>query len=74
MISVIIAAKNASKYIKEAIESVKKQNVVDMEIIVVCDSCSDNTKQIFLISVKPEMQDLKKPKANTFYMLIPMML
>ena len=46
MISVIIAAKNASKYIKEAIESVKKQNVVDMEIIVVCDSCSDNTKQI----------------------------
>lgn len=46
MISVIIAAKNASRYIKEAIESVQKQNVQDMEMIVVCDSCTDNTKQI----------------------------
>lgn len=46
MISVIIAAKNASKYIKETIESVQKQNIKDAEIIVVCDSCSDTTKQI----------------------------
>ena len=46
MISVIIAAKNASKYIKETIESVQKQNINDIEIIVVCDSCTDNTKQI----------------------------
>lgn len=46
MISVIIAAKNASKYIKEAIESVQKQDIKDMEMIVVCDSCTDNTKQI----------------------------
>lgn len=46
MISVIIAAKNASKYIEEAIDSVKKQNVKNIEIIVVCDACTDNTKQI----------------------------
>lgn len=46
MISILIAAKNASKYIKEAIESVQKQNIKDSEIIVVCDSCTDNTKQI----------------------------
>ena len=46
MISAIIAAKNASKYIKEAIESIQKQDIKDIEIIVVCDSCSDNTKQI----------------------------
>ena len=46
MISVIIAAKNASKYIKEAIESVQKQNIQDIEIIVVCDACTDTTKQI----------------------------
>lgn len=46
MISVIIAAKNASKYIKEAIESVQKQNIKGIEIIVVCDACTDNTKQI----------------------------
>ena len=46
MISILIAAKNASKYIGEAIESVKKQNIKDTEIIVVCDSCTDNTKQI----------------------------
>lgn len=46
MISVIIAAKNASRYIKEAIDSVKKQNIQDSEIIVVCDACTDNTKQI----------------------------
>lgn len=46
MISVIIAAKNASKYIKEAIDSVKQQKVENIEMIVVCDSCTDNTKQI----------------------------
>ncbi len=46
MISVIIAAKNASKYIREAIESVQNQNIKDSEIIVVCDSCTDNTRQI----------------------------
>ena len=46
MISVIIAAKNASKYIREAIESVQNQSMKDIEIIVVCDSCTDNTKQI----------------------------
>ena len=46
MISVIIAAKNASKYIRETIESIRKQNIKDIEIIVVCDSCTDNTKQI----------------------------
>ena len=46
MISVIIPAKNASKYIKESIDSIKKQNIKDLEIIVVCDSCTDNTKSI----------------------------
>ena len=46
MISVIIAAKNASRYIKETIDSIKKQNIQDSEIIVVCDACTDNTKQI----------------------------
>ncbi len=46
MISVIIAAKNASKYIREAVESVQNQSMKDIEIIVVCDSCTDNTKQI----------------------------
>ena len=46
MISVIIAAKNASKYIKQSIDSVTKQNIQNTEIIVVCDACTDSTKQI----------------------------
>ena len=45
LISVIIPVKNGSKYIKEAIDGIQNQNM-DVEIIVVDDSSSDDTVNI----------------------------
>ena len=45
LISVIIPVKNGAKYLKEAIDSIKNQNM-NTEIIVVDDCSSDDTVQI----------------------------
>ena len=44
--SIIIPAHNSSAYIHNALESVRIQSFKDYELIVVCDSCDDNTEQI----------------------------
>lgn len=44
--SIIIPAYNSAKYIVKALESVKAQSFTDYELIVVCDSCKDNTAEI----------------------------
>lgn len=44
--SIIIPAYNAENHIRKALESVASQTFKDYELIVVCDSCTDNTKQI----------------------------
>ena len=41
--SIIIPAYNSAKYIVKALESVRAQSFTDYELIVVCDSCKDNT-------------------------------
>lgn len=45
IISVIIPAHNEDKYIKDVLDSIKKNSYV-FELIVVCDSCIDDTKQV----------------------------
>lgn len=47
-ISVIIPAHNEEKYIYTTLEYLKKSNITQFEIIVVCDSCTDKTKEIAL--------------------------
>ena len=44
--SIIIPAHNEEKNIRKALESVKSQEFKDYEVIVVCDSCTDNTEAI----------------------------
>ena len=44
LISVIIPCQNGTNYIKEAIDSVKKQNM-NTEIIVIDDGSTDNTAE-----------------------------
>ena len=44
--SIIIPAHNASGHIRKALDSIKAQIFTDYELIVVCDSCTDDTEQI----------------------------
>ena len=44
--SVIIPAYNAADHIRKCLDSVRQQTFKDYEIIVVCDSCEDNTEEI----------------------------
>lgn len=44
--SIIIPAHNSGKYIHKALESIAIQTFKDYEVIVVCDSCTDNTPEV----------------------------
>jgi glycosyltransferase involved in cell wall biosynthesis len=46
MISVVVPVYNGSRYLKEAIESIVRQNFDMLEIIIVDDGSTDDTKQI----------------------------
>lgn len=46
--SVIIPAYNAADHIKKTLHSVKQQTFTNYELIVVCDSCTDDTAEIAL--------------------------
>lgn len=44
--SVIIPAHNEQDYISKALSSIREQSFRDYEVIVVCDDCTDKTKEI----------------------------
>ena len=44
--SIIIPAHNSAKFIRKGLDSIKSQTFTDYELIVVCDNCDDNTKEI----------------------------
>ena len=44
--SIIIPAHNAAGHIRKGLDSIKSQTFTDYELIVVCDSCTDNTEAI----------------------------
>lgn len=46
MVSVVIAAYNAEKYIAKCLESLKKQTYTDFEVVVVVDGATDKTLDI----------------------------
>jgi glycosyltransferase involved in cell wall biosynthesis len=45
-VSAVIPARNAARFIKDAIESVRRQTLAVSELIVVADDCSDATAKI----------------------------
>ena len=55
--SVIIPAYNASGYIRKLLDSVSKQTFKDYELIVVCDSCTDDTFEIALEYMRKHTED-----------------
>ena len=44
--SVIVPAHNAEEFLRDCLHSVKMQKFTDYELIVVCDSCTDNTAKV----------------------------
>lgn len=46
LVSVIMPAHNAERFLEEAIQSVISQTVTDWELLVIDDCSSDNTRQI----------------------------
>lgn len=46
MISVIIAAYNCERYLEQAVRSIQTQTYQDLEVVIVDDGSTDNTKQL----------------------------
>lgn len=44
--SIVIPVYNAAGHIRKCLDSIRQQTFKDYEIIVVCDSCEDNTEEI----------------------------
>lgn len=44
--SIILPAYNAADRIEKTLQSIKQQTFTDYELIVICDSCKDDTKKI----------------------------
>lgn len=44
--SIIVPAHNAENHIRHLFDSIASQTFQDYELIVICDSCTDNTEQI----------------------------
>lgn len=44
--SVIVPAHNSAEYIERGLDSIAEQTFTDYELIIVCDSCTDNTEEI----------------------------
>lgn len=44
--SIIIPAYNAENHIRKTLESIKNQTFKNYELIIICDSCTDNTENI----------------------------
>ena len=46
LVTIVIPAYNAEQFIREGIESVLNQSYKNLEIICVCDGCTDSTAEI----------------------------
>ena len=52
MVSIVMPAYNAVKYIQEAVESVLRQTYTDWELLIVDDGSTDGTEQMIQNLIK----------------------
>lgn len=66
-ISVIIPARNEEKYLAKTLESLRKQNFLDYETIIVCNGCTDQTEKIAkrYLNQKTKIFSLAEPKVTS---------
>ncbi len=46
LVSIVIPARNEENYIEKTLESIKSQTYLNIETIVVCNGCTDKTKEV----------------------------
>ena len=61
-LTVSMPAYNSGKYIKEAIESVLRQDSIDFELIIVDDGSQDNTAEVVLSFKDPRIKLIRNKK------------
>ncbi|MBR9683456.1 glycosyltransferase [Candidatus Woesearchaeota archaeon] len=63
-ISVIIPAHNEEKYLGKTLQSLRQQNFLDYETIIVCNGCTDQTEEVAKKYLNRSTQVLSLEKAN----------
>ena len=66
LVSIIMPVHNSEKYIKQALESVKKQIYQNYEIIIIDDGSNDNTVKLVNEYIKKENVKNLKILLKTF--------
>ena len=65
LLSVIIAAYNAEKYLQECLDSIAKQDYLDFEVVIINDGSTDNSETVILNFKEAQ------PEINLVYKKIP---
>ena len=55
--SVIVTEHNSATFMRKGLDSVISQTFTDYELIIVCDSCTDNTAEIAREYIRPGTDD-----------------
>lgn len=63
-IAVIIPAHNEEKYLGKTLESLRQQNFLDYETIIVCNGCADKTEEIAKKFINQNTKILSAKEAN----------
>ena len=55
--SVITPQHNSALFMREGLDSIRDQDFTDYQLIIVCDSCTDNTEAIAAEYIRPDTRD-----------------